>query len=278
MQLLDVLTLTRTVSDWLASSRHPRILHVFEHACNLVNERREVISIVTPSIGNGPFNLLVEDRILFSDALRIESPVSILDDQLNIASLTFVTAGAKYWSSRPNWERLHENREKIAKHLAALPVPAAQSPQPLAAHFIAALVHADVSSSRAISSQLAGLGIGLTPAGDDFMLGALYGSWILHPLDQAEFLAREVANTAAPLTTSLSAAWLLSAGRGEAGELWHALFDALAFSEHAQSRSAMEKLMSVGATSGPEALAGFLGTFQSYVESKKNHVVPRSIS
>jgi len=30
------------VNDWLANSRHPRILHVIDRACNLINERRDV--------------------------------------------------------------------------------------------------------------------------------------------------------------------------------------------------------------------------------------------
>src|SRR5574341_2249348 len=35
------------ILGWLANSRHPRILHSFDHAGNLINECREVLSIVT---------------------------------------------------------------------------------------------------------------------------------------------------------------------------------------------------------------------------------------
>ncbi len=47
MNAINVLSLSRDGNDWLANSLRPRILHVFERACNLINERREVLSIVT---------------------------------------------------------------------------------------------------------------------------------------------------------------------------------------------------------------------------------------
>jgi hypothetical protein len=49
------LSLAPAVNTWLKDSRHPRILHIFDSACNLINESREVLSIVTPQIGRGNF-------------------------------------------------------------------------------------------------------------------------------------------------------------------------------------------------------------------------------
>jgi hypothetical protein len=79
-------------------------------------------------------------------------------------------------------------------------------------------------------------------------------------------LAKEITNTAAPLTTSLSAAWLRSAGRGEAGILWHDFFDALESAVPAQIETATNSILAMGETSGADALAGFIGTFNSYAE------------
>src|SRR5215216_6945929 len=89
---------TQNVRDWLANSRHPRILHVFDHACNLINERREVLSIVTPQIGNGPFNLVVEDNVLFSEHLKLQFLISVFPNQLNLGDLSINTKNAKLWS------------------------------------------------------------------------------------------------------------------------------------------------------------------------------------
>lgn len=76
MPSINSLSLTPTVNAWLSISRHPRILHVFEHACNLINERREILSIVTQEIGDGPFNFVIEEDILFSGYLDLEAPIS----------------------------------------------------------------------------------------------------------------------------------------------------------------------------------------------------------
>ena len=118
--IINALSLAPDVNDWLANSRHPRILHVFDHACNLINERREVLSIVTPQIGNGPFNLVIEDDILFSDHLNLESPVSVFPNQLNLGDLTIHTEDAKLWSPRPDWETLHARRDDILSQLMSL--------------------------------------------------------------------------------------------------------------------------------------------------------------
>jgi hypothetical protein len=102
------------------------------------------------------------------------------------------------------------------------------------------------------------MGAGITQAGDYFLMGAIYAAWIVHAPEIASVLAQEIANTAAPLTTSLSAAWLRSAGRGEAGSLWHQFFDHLISSEPVQIQNAMDEILAVGETSGADALVGFL--------------------
>lgn len=270
---INALRLTSHVNDWLAISHHPRILHIFDSACNLINEHGEVLSIVTPQIGNGPFNLVVEDSVCFSDHLSLQSSVSISQSKLTTGDLIIQTANAKLWNPNPDWERLHALRERIAGQLLELPLPTDSPllPQSLVSSLSLALANKDLSSAQKVTSQLAGLGAGLTPAGDDFIMGALYAVWIIHPLEAASVLAQNIASTAAPLTTSLSAAWLRSAGRGEAGVLWHQFFEASVgrVDNTTYLREAMDKILSVGETSGADALAGFFSTL-SYLSFQHN--------
>ncbi len=249
MQKINALSLTPAVNEWLTNSHHLRILHVFDQACNLINARGEVLSIVTPQIGNGPFNLVVEDEVLFSDYPNLQSPVPFFATQLHLGSLTIPIASAELWNPRPDWENLHLNKNNILHQLqttnyknCGLDTPLVTIPRGYSTNtanskllitnnqfsnsLISAVAFADLPSSLTAAKQLSGLGIGLTPAGDDFIMGALYASWIIHPREIATTLAKEIAEAAAPLTTSLSAAWLKSAGRGEAGILWHEFFDA----------------------------------------------------
>src|SRR5258706_6274 len=156
---MNVLFLTPTVNNWLANSSRPRILHVFEQVCNLINERGEVISIVTSQVGNGPFNLVIEGNALFSDHFHAESPISIHADQIRIGNLTLNTTSAKLWCSRPNWEMLHTNKDKILSQLRSLPNANYQPllPHSLVSNFSSALMTANISSALTITSQLAGL-------------------------------------------------------------------------------------------------------------------------
>lgn len=277
MQLIRTLFLTRCVSDWLQNSSQPRILHVFDRVCNLINERNEVLSIVTQEIGHGPFSLVLESDALFSNDLHVEAPVSISSIQLIVGDFLIDTARADLWNPRPDWEILHKDRDHIAGQLNKIPVPGFQLPKPLISSLTSSLASGDISTAKNAASKLAGLGIGLTPSGDDFIMGALYATWIVHPSNVACILAEEIASTAAALTTSLSAAWLRVAGKGEAGILWHKFFDALLVGPIANPTYAMEKILAVGATSGAEALAGFIGTFIAYTEFEKKHVIPKFI-
>jgi hypothetical protein len=277
MRSIRTLSAAPDANAWLAKTCHPRILHVFDQAFNLINEHREILSIVTGKIGKGPFNLVVEDAVLFSEHLQVESPVSMIENGLIAGNLTFEVKDTNFWSPRPAWERLHDDRGKISSQLAAFPVPDSDLPSALISDLSSAVASGDIACSKLHASHLAGLGTGLTPAGDDFLLGALYAAWIIHAPHEAALLAREIADRSAPLTTSLSAAWLRCAGKGEAGVRWHELLEALCSSDSSGIQSTMKEIMSMGATSGLEALAGFISTFHSYRETKKTDVLPRHI-
>jgi hypothetical protein len=101
---------------------------------------------------------------------------------------------------------------------------------------------------------LAGLGPGGTPAGDDFLVGVMAAIWLLG--DEADALA--VAGTAAPLTSALSAAFIRAAGRGEFIDPWHALLETLTTGDLGQVEGAAMRVESFGASSGADALDGFI--------------------
>jgi uncharacterized protein DUF2877 len=266
-QFIKALSLTSSVNEWLADSRQPRILHIFDRACNLINERREVLSIVTPQIGNGPFNLVLEEDILFSEYLAIECSVSIPGNQLLVGDLLIQTVNAKAWPPRPDWEKLHAHQDLILNQATQFPIVNYQPSLPISllSTFSTSIAIADLPPAFAVARRLAGLGIGLTPAGDDFILGAVLAAWIIHPTEIAAVLVEGVANNAAPLTTSLSAAWLRSAGRGEAGILWHHFLNALVAGDPFQLQNSLSNILGMGETSGADAIAGFLGTVMGWV-------------
>ena len=260
MQSINALSQAPDVESWLASSHEPHILHIFDRACNLINERGEVLSIVTPEIGDGPFNLVTEDNVIFSRQLHIESPVSMTGSRLNVGNLTIDTGTAQLWNPCPDWAILHDHRDKIAHQVQQLRFSNYKFSNALPS----SLVAADLRSSIATARTLAGLGVGLTPSGDDFMMGAIYATWIIHPPETAGVLADAIANTAASLTTSLSAAWLRAARMGEAGILWHEFLDAFLFHDPVRIQETLKNILAVGETSGVDALSGFISVFKSW--------------
>lgn len=266
MHLTKALFLTSAVSDWLSHSRHTRILHIFDRACNLINEHGDVLSIVAPEIGNGPFNLVIEDDLNFAEHCNVDSFILGQDRDLQIGNITIHLSEAKQWSARPDWEGISAKRAVILRQLSQLRIPNDRPliPPDLVSAFSTAVATADLATAIAAAKKLAGLGSGLTPSGDDFIIGSLYAAWILHPPKTAGILAETVASSAAPLTTSLSAAWLRAAGRGEAGIQWHDFLDALLSTDLPWRQVAMENILATGATSGADALFGFIDTLEFY--------------
>jgi hypothetical protein len=271
MRLVNSLFLSPGVNDWLTDAHHPRILHVFDHVCNLLNERGNVLSVVTPQIGNGPFNLVLEENIHFPEYLTLNSSIFNSTALIKLGELTIHTTKAKLWNPHPDWEMLNTKRIQILDQIKQLRIndylknSSLSLPQSLTSSLSAALVHSSISTATSSASQLAGLGIGLTPSGDDFMVGAIYAVWIIHPPEIACVLAEAIANTAAPLTTSLSAAWLRAAGRGKAGIVWHEFLNALLFHDSLRILKALKNILAVGETSGADALAGFIGVLKSWM-------------
>lgn len=108
---------------------------------------------------------------------------------------------------------------------------------------------------------LAGLGPGLTPAGDDFLVGllaALHATAQVGQGQDQQRLCQLIATTAATQTTRLSAAWLQHAGAGHFSQRWHDLILALNGGISAQVRQAVTQIKATGATSGGDGLFGFV--------------------
>jgi hypothetical protein len=262
---------TTAVSHWLSTAVSPRILHLFAQVCNLVDGKRRVISLVTPEIGEGPFSLavdLADGR--FPDFIQADSPVHIHDESvLQVGSLLIDTNTAKIWNARPLWETVPSAAIKTSLPLfqsnlaPASPDSLANGRSEQVETAVRTLLHGlktdNLAACRESTRSLAGLGVGLTPAGDDFLLGVIYSLWLAHArrkTAQTQKIIETIAAEAAPRTTTLSAAWLTAAARGEAGRPWHTLITALRDGKNISP--AIDHILATGHTSGADALAGFI--------------------
>jgi hypothetical protein len=236
---------TPRARQWLLNGRPARVLHLFNEVCNLVNDQNEVISLVSPRVGPGPFTVTVEGD--FTAGLDARQAVSIDSARqiLSVGSLVVDARGASVWRPKPDWARLRD------ADVAGWPSPH-ELPPDIHAYLeqtVKGIAVDDWSACLVGVEGLAGRGGGLTPAGDDVLMGVLYGLWVWYP--RREWLEM-ILETAAPRTTTLSANFIRAAADGEAVRQWHDLVNG-----HPR---AVDQILAIGHTSGADAWAGFAYT------------------
>jgi hypothetical protein len=116
---------------------------------------------------------------------------------------------------------------------------------------------------------LVGLGAGLTPAGDDALIGWLAGIALLGTDGRSDVL-RQALHSRLARTTDVSRAHLEDALAGEFSEPLARFADALTRSP-ADAQRALAELAAVGATSGLDAAAGLLAAVQAAAAAEPCH-------
>lgn len=111
---------------------------------------------------------------------------------------------------------------------------------------------------------LIGLGIGLTPSGDDFLCGALIALHALGYSDLAKTLAKDLLSGAELRTNTVSLAHLRCAAMGLGGTTIHKVVNGLLQGGRGLSLSALNN---IGHTSGWDAFAGTITVINSYLRS-----------
>jgi hypothetical protein len=262
----------------LALARDPaQVLAVFEHACNLLTAEGNVIALVGEEIGNGPLNVVLGGMDdLYAD-LKMGTPATLAEHHMIIGRLEIDLSTATQWEPRPNWDSLRVHQPTAAAQLPTLQALCREeAPQeslltlldsepaagPLARALQAALselgvgLSGDLGQLRTGAVKLTGLGGGLTPSGDDFLIGTDIWLWLTHPRPTG--VCQIIADAAIGRTTTLSEALLKATARGECSEPWHELLAAMCGGTEAEVTTAARRVLKVGATSGADALAGFI--------------------
>ncbi|NIM93481.1 MAG: DUF2877 domain-containing protein [Anaerolineales bacterium] len=286
---------------WLMHTSKAEILQCFPHVCNLVNQKGDVVSLVTTDLGPDPiafvisWNSEVGPFVLYSRKNPKEFKVSVTERRILLDGLIVNVGEAVYWEPSPEWHRVrgrwdHLRRCSCVMHrhlqdsgieslgplidairLGAIPPAETQSPRNLhdrilqralepAIDLCRGIVNGDPAECRRGIQNLAGLGGGLTPAGDDFILGAMAALWTIHSPEQARLLSGEISDEAEGRIHVLSQAWLRSMASGEIGIAWHKLIRAMAGDDDGELKIACEGILAVGSSSGADALSGFIAT------------------
>ncbi|UVT15395.1 MAG: DUF2877 domain-containing protein [Nitrospira sp.] len=276
------------------------IVHsVFHQACNIRLDPDGLLTLLPSEKDNVPqgIRLNTSSRPVFSDHLRVGQPVACRGGILRASGLDFSVdlrparpwhidlqelridlrhrAQAHSWAIA--WSQLQRSgrRGGLWKILKPVSPSTGQSDTPAAtevllhpmAHAIPALLHAtrdfQLEDAKASSRSLIGLGPGLTPSGDDFLVGYLAGLWATagHSPSRTQFVAAlgvEI-SAAARNTNEISGAYLRSAATGHVSEPIAKLAQQLRQASDMRSvRMATQGALQVGHTSGADGVLGLL--------------------
>jgi hypothetical protein len=265
MALLTAAYLPSSLHGWCQLPRTARIMQSFRHAVNLLGDDGRFFAIVSAAIGTAPFAItLLEDDPAFDQWLPPKTAVTITSHAIQTSLHTIDLTQAALWHPRPQWPRLHHLSWKawlplFPALLAECGFAPASLPrvQTAVSQLQYAIAHNQPAHAQKAAAALAGLGSGLTPAGDDLLAGAMLAIWAQWPADRAAPFCQKMYETAVPLTTTLSQAWLKAASLGEAAAAWHELVEGLALFSETAVHQAITRIQQTGHTSGTDALTGF---------------------
>ena len=131
-------------------------------------------------------------------------------------------------------------------------------------HDLANALHTqDLPAFEAACLRLLGLGVGLTPSGDD-LVGALFFTLRHAPVPHWQTampaLRTRISHAAQSASNPISAALLDDLLQGSSYRALHAFFDAMHLQQTPAVEDAMRALLRIGASSGSDMLAGVLLT------------------
>jgi hypothetical protein len=220
-------------------SRFNGVVHsVFDQTCNVRVDDGRLLALLVPSLANVPHGARIAAPVGFGFARHVTpgAPVGCRADVLRMAGLSIDLATAKPWEAKPAaavdlsapevarawrtaWRMLRERRARWDGGQLAL-LSRAVDHQGLCLARSARQLRID-QAGRAIEG-LIGCGPGLTPSGDDLIVGFLAGLWSTagdDPLRRGfrQALCAAVA-AAAEATGDISRVYLAQATRGRFAE------------------------------------------------------------
>jgi hypothetical protein len=250
------------------------VIHTaFRHVMNC-KVNGSLVSIVTPAIGSGPNNIVVDSAAL----------ASLTGRKGCICDFSVIDVGnARVFDSRPVLDERDSSEFLTNLHFLEQIVMDEASPLSCAfvlderrAGFFRTPVETNVrdylrnSYARFIDGSLEevntlkGVGFGLTPQGDDLTCGTLIAIYVYGLMKRlpTEGLRHEIYNRART-SNEISNTFLLYASLGRVYEKFKDLLDALAH-DRTRIHDAASRFLGIGETSGADVSTGFIVSMKKF--------------
>jgi Protein of unknown function (DUF2877) len=262
-----------------------KVHSVFDRACNIGLETGALLTLVSSEKTNVPNGLRIKTpaRFAFPDFVRVGEPAacrggtvrftqSVLSIDLRTAACWHIDLSglridlhqqdhAAAWTVA--WQTLRQDQRGDTIPAIIEAVARAEGAFGTVPALLDATGALQAEEACAAIEPLIGLGPGLTPAGDDFLVGYLAGLWSTAGSDTARlrFLASVGAwlSRAASQTNVISRAHIQSAVRGHASEPIARLAERLDQADTIDGvRAGTQAALQVGHSSGTDGVAGLL--------------------
>lgn len=270
-----------------------RVHSVYRQACNIETRQGTLVTLLSQGLGNLPHAIrcMLPHPVDFQ--ARCSAGQTVVADRACLrippAGMALHLSGATTWrcalaacdvgaGSEQTLRSLVDVRGTLREHAPAggfaplllrdgQPSSALdQAMQRLLRQALPVLGRATSSADADIAAQalgqLVGLGPGLTPSGDDFIVGYLAALWSRSLLEPA--LRSLLAGLAEPIerlaagTNLISRQFLLDAVAGEFSEALADLVSAMGVNDARRIRAAAARVVRIGHSSGADSLAGLL--------------------
>ncbi len=277
------------LNDILTSETVDGIVHsVFDQACNIQLDRNSLVTLISSKLPNYPAAIkldIAEDRRLCSLGFKVGMKAIVNKDEIKIPEVcvSIKLTGAKVWDSAPLFlrskiseEMLCENIEKIReltlKYGKTEGIASILNENEVDNNYKNFIIDSVKKLAKGIkyndykmitetSKRLIGLGPGLTPATDDFLLGimaSLYyiGHYFGNHLENLKKIAGFMISDLLGRTTLISEIMLKNGIRARFSEPIRDLM--LAVTNNTYIRDKCINLLNIGGTSGSDCAAGIV--------------------
>jgi hypothetical protein len=272
----------------LRSSRDGRLrgfVHsVFERVINVEREDGELFTIASRDLDNAPATLIADAAGFATTGIARGDRVDAVQSGIAIAGrLDIRLDEASAWDARlPGYpaddSRLRENLRKVRARIGPRAIgggpPRGAAPSAIARVMAAtlerrarmlraALCAGDVAAAGLHGKAMMGLGPGLTPSGDDFLVGLLATLHVpQNPCRELAGVCDDILVDVARRTNAISAAALQAAARGRVREAIQVLMRELMHGTPNRLAAALSRVLAIGSTSGTDIVAGMLCGFE----------------
>ena len=260
---------------------HARVHSVFERVINVERATNELFTLAAHGMDNAPLTAIVDSDGFRATGVVIGDPVAAIDDALQIGDgLVLNLAAASIWKATlPRYttaparlsDQLRAARSYLALHgvrdgmtaqagaEGAFALEVATALKQRSTSLLEALGQARHADAYRYAVSMLGLGPGLTPSGDDFLVGLfavlnVAGSPCHGWLDGG-FAVLEHAENA---TNAISLAALTAAADGRVRESLATLIESLLYGTPETLVQPLRQVLAIGATSGADLVAGIL--------------------